>query len=175
MSDKDNSTIILRKVRGRYLNLFRPNEFKGKQRYGMAIQIPKDDKAMVKQINDLQDKLIKEKYTRSVPASLKKLLGESDLGPEFYVLKAYRQLSQRAPLVLGRDATPINEGAVDEPYDGCWVDVKLSCYIPKDHDTVCATLVVVQFRGDGEPLGASVPVAEAGEFAPVPEGAESLL
>ena len=173
-STKENE-LILRNVRGRYLSLFEPNEFKGKSRYGMTIVIPKKDKAMIKEITAIQDRLIKEKYTRSVPSSLKRLLNESDLGDEYYALKAYRQLKQRAPVVLGRDATPINAGAVDAPYDGCWVDVKVSFYIPKDHDTVCATLMIVQFRGDGDPLSAATPVVMPGEFGAVPDEVSDLI
>lgn len=174
MSLKENELIIPR-VRCRYLELFEPKEFKGKSRYSATLLIPKKDKALVKSILDIQDRMIKAKYSKGVPASFKKLLSVSEEDDEILVLRAYRQQKQRAPLVLGRDATPINSEAVDAPYDGCYVKAKVSFYIPKDHDTACTTLVVVQFVGDGDPLSASTPVASPGEFEAVPSEVEDLI
>lgn len=75
--------------------------------------------------------------------------GQHENNAGYYLV---RPSNKRRPVVVGKDGEALTE-ADNVIYDGCYCNVALDVYYYPKMKGVFATLLGVQFAGDGEPLG----------------------
>ena len=165
-----SGSLILLNARIAYPALYTPESFKGDDkntpRYGVTVLVPKDQEDVVDRLNAEINKLAKEKFKLSkLPAADSCFRDGDEKANAAYhgnmVLTAYaypssKKLDNGAPQVVSRSKRPIKEGSPDAPYSGCRCNVMFDLYTPNNWKKVSAGLLVVQFVGHDEPIGAVV-------------------
>jgi hypothetical protein len=170
MANNKEGIIILRNVRLSYPKLHEATSIKGdatsKPRYSANLLIRKDDDEAQALIKQEVKRLVKLHYKGVMPKSknLPYTDGDGEDGDEFstgcVVISANRAGSQGKPTIIDGQKNLIQAGDEKDPYAGCYVNVKIGIYKPKNWDRICASLETVQFAKHGEPFGAGKPSAD---------------
>ena len=133
----------------------------GPERYSVSVLIPKDDKEIVKAINDAVDAAIEEgiaKFGGKKPnkAAIKLPLRDGDTEREDEAYAGHWFInanSKTAPQIVDKAVKPILDR--DEVYSGCYARVSLNFYAFNSNGNkgIACGLGNIQKIGDGEPLG----------------------
>lgn len=149
-----------------------------KERYGVALFWPKES-PYTQEVLDALEQVTALSWPKYRPTLVSPLMdgdkpnskgGSSGLEGHYFI-NAYRQISQRAPMVLGRDAHPINASHPDAPYPGCYVNALVDFYADTTHQKLCIGLTTVQSYGYGTHMGGSDPAATLSQFSAITDEA----
>ena len=150
--------VVTGEVRLSYVNLFEPRAIVegGPMKYGVSILIDKNDKAEVKKIQDVIDKLIREeqsilKTTKGLKTPLR---DGDDKDAEGYKGHWYISVTSKdKPLVVDEDRQDIINPR--DIYSGCYgrVSMNFFAYNKGGNKGIGVSLNSVLKLGDGEPLG----------------------
>ena len=145
-----------------YPKLFKAEAIKdmadSKPRYGCAIYLDKSDEATKAKI-DREIARLSKLHFKGVKPKAKDLCvkdGDGDDGDEntagCWVISANRAESQGRPQVVDRSRKAVipSDNLV---YSGCYCNVLVSFFVPKNWSKICCSLEVIQFVKDGEPFG----------------------
>jgi hypothetical protein len=150
--------VVTGEVRLSYVNLFEPRAIVegGALKYGVSILIDKNDKAQVKQIQDVIDKLIKEEQaTLKGTKGLKLPLRDGDeKDAEGYEGHFFISVTSKdKPLVVDEDRQDIINPR--DIYSGCYgrVSMNFFAYNKAGNKGIGVSLNSVQKLADGESLG----------------------
>jgi hypothetical protein len=153
----------------------------GKPAFSCTFLISPDD-AQIKTINAAIEQVAQEKWGAKAAATLKQIkaqdktcLHDGDLKANYAGFEGNMYIGARNPLrptVLDRDKTPL-VAADGKPYSGCFVHAVLELWVQDNQygKRVNATLMGVQFAGDGEAFGGGSSVASEDDFDDVSAGA----
>lgn len=150
--------IVTGKVRGSYVNVFRPklNDMSGKDEYSMAILIPKSDKATLDKIRAAVETAKKDKFGDKTPAKFRNPLRDGDeerpddpayQGHFFLNLK-----SKDKPGIVDKDRQEIIDPDEFLSGDYCRVSMAAYAYDVSGNRGVAFGLGNVQVIAKGEPL-----------------------
>ncbi len=153
--------VVTGEVRLSYVNLFEPRAIVegGPLKYGVSILIPKDDKAQIKQIQDVIDQLIKEeqgvlKGTKGLKLPLRDGDEKDADGYEdhFFISVSNKE----KPLVVDENRQDILSPR--EIYSGCYgrVSMNFYAYNKAGNRGIGVSLNSVMKVSDGDSLGGTV-------------------
>jgi hypothetical protein len=177
------------KIKGARLafpQLFEAKSFdgEGEGAYSGSFIIAKDNPA-IKEIEEVMVKLATEKWGTKAAAELKTLkaqgkvaLRDGDDKADYDGFPGNMYISARnksRPLVIDRDKTPLTK-ADGRPYGGCIVNVNIDLWVQANNfgKRINATLVGVQFAGDGDAFSGAAP-ASVDDFDSVDDDGEGLV
>ena len=154
--------VLIPNARVGYLKVWKAEGIKGdpqsKPRYGCQIYLPKTDTKTKAAIDREVDRLTKVHF-KGVKVKAKDLCikdGDGDEGDDntagCWVISANRAESQGRPQVVDRSRRAILPDD-NKVYSGCYCNVLVAFFVPKNWGKVCASLEVVQFVKDGEAFG----------------------
>lgn len=145
-----------------YLKVWKAEGIKGdpssKPRFGCQIYLPKSDTATKAKIDKELARLSKLHFKGIIPKQKDICVkdGDGDDGDEntegCWIISANRAESQGRPQVVDRARRPLNQDD-NKVYSGCYCNVLVAFFVPKNWGKICASLEVVQFVKDGEPFG----------------------
>ena len=157
--------VLIQNARLGYPKLFKAEGIKNdptsKPRYGCAIYLPKSDEATKAKIDKEIARLSKLHFKGVRPKSKDLCIsdGDGEDGDEntkgHWIISANRAESQGRPQVIDRKRKAIDSSEASTVYAGCYCNFLISLYTPKNWQKITASLEVVQFLRDGEPLGAA--------------------
>ena len=182
--------IIIKNVRGAFLNAHSVGVYEGKASYGAQLIIAPNDpqianiekallavakdkwKAEAQQVYDMlkaQDRLCFRRH----PKLDKQGKPYDGFEGNFYLACSSRE--NQKPLCLNADKTIANDGTI---YGGCYIDVKLSLW-PQDNNfgrRINAQPLVFQFRAPGDAFAGGPPPSADGmdDLSDVGETADSM-
>lgn len=156
--------ILIPNSRLSYPKLWKAEPIKGdpssKPRYGCQILLPKSDTTTKLKIDAEIDRLAKAKF-KGVKPKTKDLFikdGDGEDGDEntkgCWIVSANRAESQKRPQVVDKNPRIALLPDDDKPYAGCYCNFVIGVFVPSNWAKICASLEIVQFVKDGEPLGA---------------------
>jgi hypothetical protein len=160
--------VVTGEVRLSYVNLFEPRAIVegGALKYGVSILISKDDKAQLKQIQDVIDKIIKEeqgilKGTKGLKLPMRDGDEKDAEGYEDHMFISVS--SKDKPLVVDENRQDILSPR--EIYSGCFgrVSMNFYAYNKAGNKGIGVALNSVQKLSDGEPLGGGTYTKESVE------------
>ena len=178
MSKENPTKVVTGKVRFSYANVFEPRSIDGgKEKYSVAILVPKKDKTTLGDIQDAVDAAAEvgktSKYGGKIPANLKLPLRDGDQekpDDENYAGMMFMNASSdRKPGLVDADLNPILDR--EEFYSGCYGRASVNFYPFNTNGNrgVACGLNNLQKMVDGDRLaGGSTPEADFG-------GEESLM
>lgn len=156
--------VLIPKSRLSYPKLWKAEPIKNdpssKPRFGCQILLPKSDTATKLKIDAEIDRLAKSKFKGVKPKSKDLFIkdGDGEDGDEnskgCWIISANRAESQKRPQVVDRNRQPLMPDD-DKPYAGCYCNFVVGVFVPTNWGKICASLEIVQFVKDGEPLGAA--------------------
>jgi hypothetical protein len=138
-----------------------------KPRFGCAIYLPKSDTTTKAALDKEIERLQKEKFKGTKLKSKDLFIsdGDGEDGDEntkgCWIISANRAETQGRPQVVDRSRKPIDSSDASKVYAGCYCNFLIGVYVPGKWQKICASLEIVQFVKDGEPLGAPRPDADA--------------
>jgi len=150
--------VVTGKVRGSYVNIFRPrmNDMNGKDEYSMTILIPKEDKTTIAKINAAIEESKKEKFGDKTPAKFKAPLRDGDEErPEDEAYKGHYFLnlkSQNQPGIVDKDRQEVLDDKEFISGDYCRVSMNSYAYDVNGNKGVAFGLGNVQILAKGQPL-----------------------
>ena len=158
---KNGTRVITNEIRASYVHVAEPQSINGsKEKYSMAVIIPKSDNETLTLINQAIDQAITDGITkfggkRPKKESLKLPLRDGDVERDD---EAYQDAffincnSFDAPQVIDADRHQIDPRSI---YSGCYCRVSISFYAFSKNGNrgIAAGLGNIQFLRDGEPLG----------------------
>lgn len=172
-------TVVLKNVRLSFPDLFKvgtpPAGSTSEPKFGGQFIFDKESEAFARAQAEVI-KVATEKFGKNALAIISELAkdkvclrkGNSNLDKAGEVRNGYKDMSyitarnKVRPIVVDRDKTPLIE-ADGKPYGGCYVNVSVDIYAhdkPGLGKRVDATLLAVQFVGDGESFGGSKGTAD---------------
>ena len=163
---KNDTKVVTGVVRLSYAHLFEPKSINGSDpKYSVSLIIPKDDKQMVKVLEQAIDnakELGKSKWGGKIPSNLKLPLrdGDEDRPEDEAYENSYfiNANSERAPQVVGTEKDKATGKAIplgpDEVYSGCYARASINFYPfnVNGNKGVACSLISIQKIDDGEPL-----------------------
>jgi hypothetical protein len=163
---KNDTKVVTGVVRLSYAHLFEPKSINGSDpKYSVSLIIPKDDKHMIKVIQQAIDnakEMGKSKWGGKIPANLKLPLrdGDEDRPEDEAYENSYfiNANSERAPQVVGTGKDRATGKAIplgpDEVYSGCYARASINFYPfnVNGNKGVACSLISIQKIDDGEPL-----------------------
>ncbi len=160
-----NGQLFITNLRGSYLKLFKAEPVKGdansKPRFGGSFLVAKDQTEAIEALQAEIAAVGKDKFklTKILPGQSPLKDGDAsgkDGYEGMFYLSANRAESQGRPQVIDRAKNKLAHDDDGIPYSGCYVNIVVSLYgTDVGGKKVCASLEVVQFAKDGEPLSAT--------------------
>lgn len=150
--------VVTGKVRGSYVNIFRPrmNDMSGKDEYSMTILIPKEDKTTIAKINAAIEEARKEKFGDKTPVKFRTPLRDGDEErPEDDAYKGHYFLnlkSQNQPGIVDKDRQEVIDDKEFISGDYCRVSMNAYPYDVNGNKGVAFGLGNVQVLAKGQPL-----------------------
>ena len=163
---KNDTKVVTGVVRLSYAHLCEPKSINGSDpKYSVSLIIPKDDKQMVKVLEQAIDnakELGKSKWGGKIPSNLKLPLrdGDEDRPEDEAYENSYfiNANSERAPQVVGTEKDKATGKAIplgpDEVYSGCYARASINFYPfnVNGNKGIACSLISIQKIDDGEPL-----------------------
>jgi hypothetical protein len=163
---KNDTKVVTGLVRLSYAHIFEPKSINGSDpKYSVSLIIPKDDKQMVKVLEQAIDnakELGKSKWGGKIPSNLKLPLrdGDEDRPEDEAYENSYfiNANSERAPQVVGTEKDKATGKAIplgpDEVYSGCYARASINFYPfnVNGNKGIACSLISIQKIDDGEPL-----------------------
>jgi len=192
MSEVSENTVIIKGARLAFADLWAAKEFKpgdGKPRYSATLLLPKNDpqlatiialgrKMFVGEFKDkgaaLFDSNLYDRQLCCLQDGDKKVF---DGFPGNIALVAHRKVEAGAPLVKSRDMKSDLKPADGKPYNGCYVNAKVSFWVQDNSNGKAfrCSPEVVQFVRDGEAFTGIGPASTDGMEAEPEEEAASMV
>lgn len=179
---KQNGTkVITGKVRGSYVNVFRPrlNDLSGEHEYSMTVLVPKKDKATIAALRDARDTAIAKKWGDKPPKGLRDPLRDGDSpdeekssDPAYAGHYFFNTKSKDAPGIIDTDRMELTNAGDFVSGDYCRVSLNAYAYDQKGNKGSAFGLNNIQVLGRGEPLSARARAED--EFDDVDEADVSL-
>lgn len=150
--------VVTGKVRGSYVNVFRPrmNDMNGKDEYSMAILIPKTDSATVGKIKAAIEEAKKDKFASKTPSNFRSPLRDGDEerpDDEAYAGHYFMNLkSQNRPGIVDKERQEVIDSDAFISGDYCRVSMNAYAYDVNGNRGVSFGLGNVQVLEKGDPL-----------------------
>lgn len=174
-----NKKLVLPEMRLSYTHLFEPRAVAagGDEKYSTSILIPKSNKTLKKQLDDIFNELVdKNQDILKTKKNLKSFLRDGDEEREDKAYEGHWFIganAQRQPIVVDKDKVEIIDQRL--VYSGMWgrVSVNFYAYNTGGNKGIACALNAVQKTKDGEPLGGTYTMSQAAEdFDDLPEEEE---
>lgn len=165
--------VMIRNARIAFPNLFQAKGFNGSEpKFGCTLLIDKNDPQIAK-IKEAMVTVAKDKWAAKGEAQLKNLvagqkvfLNDGDLKEVngFAGNWALNTSNKNRPTVINKDKSQL-DASDGLPYAGSYVDAQIDIWAMDNQygKRICATVLAVQFKRDGEAFGGGAP-ADLDEF-----------